>query len=284
MPSKAATRISLRPMTADDMAAAAELSREQDWPHREEDWLLFLGLGEGLVAELDGKIVGTIMGWRYGESVATIGSVIVTSAAQGKGIGRTMMEAMLDRFKGRTVMLNATDEGLPLYRKLGFVEIGAIHQHQGLAPTVPLAELIPGERVRPKGAANDMLGALYGRASGMDRQALFDTLVSDSKAVVLARAHVPVGFALLRRFGRGWSIGPVVAPDQGGAKALISHWLGAKTNTFCRIDTDAGNGLSAWLEQIGLPQVGRVLTMALGPPPPLDTEIKVYGLATQALG
>lgn len=279
-----ATRLTLRPMSADDVAIATDLSREQGWPHRPEDWQLFLGLGEGIVAELGGKFAGTIMGWRYGETMATIGLVIVTHAAQGKGIGRALMEAMLDRFNGRTVVLNATKEGLPLYRKLGFVETGGIHQHQGPAPVVPLVDLIPGERVRPMGAADTMLGELYSRASGMDRNNLLATLVDESKVVVLDREHEPVGFALFRRFGRGWSIAPVVAPDIGGAKALVSHWLGTKPGTFCRLDVDAKSGLSEWLDELGLPKVDQVVTMARGEAPVADPNVKVFGLAAQALG
>lgn len=279
MPTDLATRLSLRAMTPADIPVATDLSREQGWPHREEDWSLFLQLGEGLVAELNGKVAGTIMGWRFGEAMATIGLVIVTHAAQGKGIGRALMQAMLDRLKGRTVVLNATEEGLPLYRKLGFVETGAIHQHQGPAPVIPLADLIPGERVQPISAAGHTLGDLYSRASGMDRAALVDALVEESSVVVLARDHAPVGFAMLRRFGRGWAIAPVVAPDLGGAKALVSHWLGTKTGSFCRLDVDGGSGLSEWLEEIGVPQVGRVVTMALGPAPAGDSDVRVYGIA-----
>ncbi|WP_245656669.1 GNAT family N-acetyltransferase [Novosphingobium naphthalenivorans] len=271
-------------MTAQDIDAAVELSREQGWPHREEDWAQFLEWGEGLVALLDGRIAGTIMGWRFGEDMATLGMVIVTNAAQGQGIGRKLMQAMLESLAGRTVVLNATDEGLPLYKKLGFEVTGTVLQHQGSVPAVPLAELLPGERVRPMGASGDGLGDLYSKASGMDRHALFDALAECGSTVVLSREHQPVGFAQLRRFGRGWSIAPVVAPDLGGAKALVSHWLGLNTNTFCRLDVTLESGLSEWLQKLGLPCVGRVHTMALGPAPKGGSEARIYGLAAQALG
>ena len=207
------------------------------------------------------------MAWRYGDDMATLGLVIVTNAAQGQGIGRKLMEAMLDRLKGRTVVLNATEDGLPLYRKLGFVETGMVYQHQAPAPVVPLADLIAGERVRPMGLADDHLGELYSSASGMDRRNLFDVLAANGNTVVLTREHAPVGFAQFRRFGRGWAIAPVVAPDISGAKALVLHWLGANTGTFCRLDVTAESGLSPWLEELGLPCVGTVVTMALGPAP-----------------
>ncbi|ABD27372.1 GCN5-related N-acetyltransferase [Novosphingobium aromaticivorans DSM 12444] len=278
-------QIVLRDMTAEDIHAAAELSFEQQWPHREQDWARFLSLGEGIVAEMQGKVVGTIMGWRFGDSFATLGMVIVTNSVQGRGVGRQLMDAMLKRLEGRTVILNATAEGLPLYRKMGFVELGTVCQHQGPAPVVPLAELRPGERVRPMGGADaEALEDLYAAATGMDRKALLDALLPDSSVVVLCREHEQTGFAFLRRFGRGWAIAPVVAPDLTGAKALVSHWLGTQTGSFCRIDIPEDSGMGAWLEELGLPEVGRVTRMALGPAPIPSEAASVFGLAGQALG
>jgi len=284
MATQAAQVIALRPMAGTDIDAATNLSREQAWPHREEDWTLFLDLGEGIVAERDGEVVGTIMAWRFGTDYATIGMVIVSPAMQGQGLGRRLMEAMIERLKGRSVVLNATDEGLPLYRKLGFVETGTIFQHQASVTKAPLAELLPGERVRPAGGADDSLGELYSRAAGMDRRALFERLTTEAETVVLSRDHAADGFAQLRRFGRGWLIGPVVAPEAHGARALILHWLGARAGAFCRLDVTEASGLSGWLAGIGLPCVGRVRTMVLGTAPRGDTAIAVHALAAQALG
>jgi len=280
-----AAQIVLRDMTSDDVHAAAELSFEQVWPHREEDWAMFLSIGEGVVAELDGKIVGSIIGWRFGDRFASIGLVIVTNAVQGKGVGRQLMEAMLKRFEGRTVMLNATAEGLPLYRKLGFVECGTICQHQAISPAQPLVALRNGERVRPMGAADgDALERLYTNASGMDRKLILDTFQAEGSTVVLCREHEQTGFAMLRRFGKGWAIAPVVAPDVVGAKALLAHWLGMQTGSFCRIDIAENSELGEWLAEIGLPEVGRVTCMALGPAPVPGDAATVFAIAAQALG
>ena len=274
----------IRPMTVHDLAAATELSSEQQWPHRDEDWELFLELGEGLVAEQDGKVIGTTMGWRFGADMATIGSVIVSKAAQGQGLGRKLMEAMIARLGNRTIVLNSTEEGLPLYIKLGFVETGIVCQHQGVVQDVPLAELLPGDRVRPKGKSDTDLAVLYSEASGMDRRDLFQALSANGRTVVQSRNTAPVGFAILRRFGRGWVIAPVVAPDMAGAKALILHWLAVKKGSFCRIDIPAESGLGDWLEGLGLPCVGTVRTMARGPAPVPAPGTTVYALASQALG
>lgn len=280
-----AATVALRPMTPDDIAAAADLTLEQQWPHRAEDWALFLKIGEGLVAQVDGQVVGTIMAWRFGPHHATLGMVIVAKAMQGRGIGRRLMDAMLERLASCTVLLYATSEGLPLYRKLGFVEIGGVEQHQAVAPVVPLVPLREGERVRPMGAADGpALDALYAQALGMDRAALMQALLPESQAVVLTQDDEPVGFALLRRFGRGWAIAPVVAPDADGAKALISHWLGTQAGSFCRIDLPHDSGLGPWLADLGLPRVGGGVRMTLGPAPVAGHGATVFGLAAQALG
>ncbi|MFY7836619.1 MAG: GNAT family N-acetyltransferase [Novosphingobium sp.] len=280
-----AAQIVMRDMTGEDIHAAAELCFEQQWPHREEDLALFLSIGEGVVAEADGKVVGTIMGWRFGESFATLGMVIVTGAMQGKGLGRKLMDAMLDRLKGRTVILNATEEGLPLYRKLGFVDLGTVCQHQAAAPAQPLVQLRPGERVRPMGAADgEALEALYAAASGMDRKVVLDAFQAEGSTVVLCREHEQTGFAVLRRFGRGWAIAPVVAPDLTGAQALIAHWLGTQSGSFCRIDILEESGLGPWLEELGLPEVGRVTMMAHGAAPVPGDAAHVFAIAAQALG
>jgi predicted N-acetyltransferase YhbS len=271
-------------MTGDDIGTATALSREQAWPHREEDWALFLEAGDGIVAERAGRAVGTVMAWRYGEDFAAVGMVIVASDVQGQGLGRKLMEAMLDRLAGRTVVLNATAAGLPLYEKLGFVETGVIHQHQGVAPGTAVAEGIPGDLVRTMGQSDDGLGALYSRASGMDRTALFDRLAANAETMVLTRDAQTVGFAQVRRFGRGRLVGPVVAPDPGGAKALILRGLRTHAGTFCRLDVTGDSGLSEWLEEIGLPRVDSVKIMVRGRAPAPDPGIPVRAIAAQALG
>lgn len=284
MSSLSTEHLLLRPMLADDLDAAVELSLEQAWPHRMEDWALFQSLGEGIVAEIDAKVVGTIMSWKFGSDMATLGMVIVTPAQQGRGLGRKLMDAMMARLEGYTVILNATTEGAPLYRKFGFADAGQVFQHQGAAPIVPLVQLQPGERIRPIGGADDHLADLYSRASGMDRTILFEALNDAGGTVVLARDHEPVGFAMMRRFGRGRVVAPVVAPDLAGAQALASHWISAKANSFVRLDVTEAGGLSPWLEEIGLPIVGTVVTMVRGKAPEPVPGASIFGLAAQALG
>lgn len=277
--------VAMRRMTPHDLAGAHALSSQQKWPHRIEDWEMLLNLGFGYVVERDGAVIGTAMAWLYGADAATLGMVIVSPTAQGMGLGRQLMDAVLNDLGDRTVLLNATDEGAPLYRKLGFEPTGSVFQHQGAAFSVPMAKLIPNERIRPLGTKDKAtLRSLVQRATGMDRDALLDALVPRAQGVVLTRSNQPVGFSLFRRFGRGYVVGPTIAPDTGGAKALISHWLGSNSGMFCRLDVPEESDLSAWLDKLGLPCVGRVVRMVRGTRLPGDPSITTFSLTTQALG
>jgi hypothetical protein len=102
--------------------------------------------------------------------------------------------------------------------------------------------------------------------------------------VVLDHEAGPRGFALLRRFGRGHLIGPVVAPDAESAKVLIAHLVGQNAGRFTRIDIDQASGLSEWLEEIGLPAVDAPTTMQRGQQVVTSPEgPRLFAVATQAL-
>lgn len=285
MPVTTQTRVRVRKMQPEDVPAARELSRQQNWPHRAVDWEFLFRHGSGFIADADGQVVGTTLVWPYGEDAANLGMVIVSPRCQGQGIGSRLMEAALEALGDRTVRLNSTEEGLALYGKFGFKEVGRIFQHQGLVDSVPLIELRPNERVRPVGR-NDrpVVAELDRRSSGVDRAALIAAILETARGVMFDSNNSPVGFALLRRFGRGFAIGPTVAPDALAAKALISHWLGTKTGKFCRVDVPESSGLSAWLEEIGLPRVGGVTTMVRGKPLASAPDAKLFSLINQALG
>lgn len=278
--------VALRPMTADDLPEAHALSAEQRWPHRPVDWEQVFAHSEGLVAERDGKVVATAQRWLWGERHATIGLVIVSPACQGRRIGHRLMSALLESMDDRTVLLQATAEGRGLYERLGFVRVGEIRQHQGMAQPTPLIALPAGWRLRPAGLNEAAaLHQLDQDARGMPRAALIDELIAQADAcVVLDHDGTQKGFAILRRFGRGHAIGPVVAPDAEGAKALIAHLAGMNAGRFTRIDIDFDSGLAEWLESIGLLRVDAPTTMVRGAPlQHPEGAPRLFAIVTQAL-
>jgi predicted GNAT family acetyltransferase len=197
------------------------------------------------VALDDDRVIGTIIGFPYGQKAAAVGMVIVDDAYQGKGYGRRLMQAMLDQLGDRTVMLQATFRARRCMKSWA-LSIAACCISIRARSLAPLASLRSGERIRPLGASEQSPGDLYSRATGTDRHSAMRALTAQDRSVVLTRDDIPVGFALLRRFGRGWSVAPVIAPDSDGAKALILHWLAQNAGNFTRLDVTEASGLSPW--------------------------------------
>ena len=284
-PEMAVDGVLLRPMTAADLPAAYALSAQIHWPHRLVDWEFAFAFGDGLVAERDGALVGTAMRWRWGAQHATVGLVIVAEHCQGRRIGQRLMRGLLDGLDGHSVLLHATPEGRGLYERLGFSVIGEVRQHQGRAVQAPLVALEPGVRLRPVNRNDaEHLIALDSAACGMSRGALVRQLLDNGQAVVLDRDGRAEGFAVLRRFRRGQTIGPVVAPDAAGAKALISHWVNLCAGKFVRIDVDFASGLTEWLETLGLLRAGGPAVMVRGPALQRSADTRLFAIVNQALG
>lgn len=268
-----------------DLAAAHRLSLEVGWPHRLEDWEFAQALGRGYVAEDGGALVGTVLYWAHDRRHASIGMVIVEPHRQGRGIGRRLMELALGDLGTRTVLLNATPAGTPLYKALGFLAIDGIEQHQGVVARAPMVSLARGERLRPVGASDGPeLAAMATRAAGVARARVIRRLCEAGEAIVLARGDESLGFACFRRFGHGHTIGPVVAADAARAKALIGHWVAMHPGRFLRIDVPQSTGLGEWLDGLGLTRVDTAIAMARGTPPSTDARVRSFALLNQALG
>ena len=272
-----------RPMTEADLPAAHALSVQLKWPHRLEDWAMLQRVSDGFVVMDGERLIGSAFACPQGD-YATIGLVIVSNDYQGQGIGRRLMEKALAACDSRTPVLNATLAGAPLYASQGFVEFGRVQQHQGQARVPELAELATGESCRTLSAEDHTtLLALAKAASGMDRREVLRDLQVEH-AVGIERDGRLRGFGLLRPFGRGRCIGPVVAENIEQAKYLIATLLAQVPDTFVRIDIPVACGLSDWLEQAGLKNIDTVTQMALGTPPQASHGVHPFALITQAIG
>jgi GNAT superfamily N-acetyltransferase len=275
----------LRDISARDASACATLSRAVGWPYRSEDWEMAIGLGRGVVATLSAEIIATALWWPYGETHATLGMIIVSPDHQGAGIGKRLMQGLFEQTKARSLMLNATAAGEPLYGRCGFVRCGAVSQYHGDALAVAAPILEPGAALRP-GAATDQveLERLDREASGLPRRAVLTALLERGECVILERDGKAIGFSILRRFGRGLVVGPVVAPDEADARALIAHWLHGRQGQFVRVDIPIGSNLGDWLVESGLRPAGTVTAMVRGERPVGTGSARLYALINQALG
>jgi GNAT superfamily N-acetyltransferase len=277
----------LRPLDPADLEQAHGLSTEAGWPQRIEDWSFVLKLGKAYGAYCgSARLVGTALWWPYDDRHAATGMVIVSRAARGRGIGRRLMQTVLDNVGTRSITLNATQDGESLYRSLGFRATGTVRQHQGFARSLDYLPLAENERLVPVGEDDiSRLLELDRAATGIERSGVLRPLYQAASSVALVRSDAIVGFSFLRAFGRGQLIGPVVAPDCRAAMVLIDYWLARTAGVFVRIDTPARDeDLAARLSRSGLSPVDTVTTMWRGAVAQVGTGAGVFALINQALG
>lgn len=275
-----------REMTADDLPSAHKVSLAALWPHRLEDWKFVFELGEGIVAENEAGVIGTVMSWPHSAGFSWLGMTVVSPEYRHQGIARELVSRMLKKLGDRTVLLHTTSDGAPLFRGFGFLPTGWVHRHQGSVFHTPFLALPAGERIRPIGARDEAaLAEIASRSSGMPRTTVMQKLLAIAETVAIDHEGELIAFAALRKFGHGYVIGPVVAPDVNRAKALIAHWAGTRAGSLVRLDVPESSGLSPWLIEMGLTQVDEtVQVMVRGNAPTCDLSVIRFALLSQSLG
>ena len=275
-----------------DLAALHTLSISVRWPHRAEDWQMLLTTGRGIAA-LDeiGRVVGSAMWFPYSSDFATVGMVICLPRFQAHGAGRWLMEQTLAAVGPRALGLNATRASYRLYSAIGFSDEATVYQYSGSArapgPGQPRADALLRPARREDLAA---IVALDARAFGTERSSLLQCLLAASAGTVLSRGSDIEAFALCRRFGRGFVIGPTVASDDADAIAVTRPHVATHAGTFLRVDTRQRDGaFPAFLAESGLAVYDTVTAMSLRRPwlvcgsGKVKVAPKTYALASQAL-
>jgi GNAT superfamily N-acetyltransferase len=213
------TSICIRPLTAGDIAFAMRLKEQAGWNQTEADWRRCLALEpEGcFLAEWNGVPVGTTTTCIFGP-VAWVAMVLVEASVRGRGIGRALVEMALAYLKSRgvrTIRLDATPYGMPLYEKLGFVSQFTLTRYDGVLPVSK--ETVT--RVEPVG--RDELAevtALDRTITGTDRGKLLQRLYeewSESFRVVHGQGCV-TGFVSARPRAHALQVGPCVGSAEAG--------------------------------------------------------------------
>lgn len=264
------------------LAAAHRLSAGENWPHRPEEWAFLLGIGTGFGLLADGRLAGTALLTPYGADAATCNMIIVDPAMRGHGLGRRLMQAVLAEAGPRECRLVATEEGRPLYEKLGFAATGRIGQYQGIALALPA----PAGVTEATPADLPEIAALDRAATGMDRAAMLARLMAEGPVLLLRDGSGLRGFAACRRFGRGRLMGPLAARGDAAAEILLRAAIARHAGMFLRVDlTDHGARLAALVQGAGLAHAGGGLAMTRpgAAPCPAPDGAHTYALASQAL-
>ena len=173
----------------------------------------------GVVAELDGRIVGSnFLDER--SSISGIGPISVDPTVQERGIGRRLMQDVLDRaaeqkFPGvRLLQAGFNNRSLCLYTTLGFRSREPISILQGK----PLNARISGYDVRPATEADaDACNRLCRQVHGHDRNGELIDAIRLRTASVVVRGDCITGYTSAIAF-----FGHAVAETNADLMAMIS--------------------------------------------------------------
>jgi|HubBroStandDraft_1064217.scaffolds.fasta_scaffold41460_3 GNAT superfamily N-acetyltransferase len=214
----------LRRLVASDIPAAIGLSKEAGWNQTSEDWRMLIELApQGCLAiEADGQLAATTTLLCYGRRLAWIGMVLTRVSKRGQGFARRLLTqalAQADQMRIETVKLDATDQGRPLYEKMGFrfeqaVERWSRPASSNSSATTRLVDALPAGNWRRADR----------RAFGADRSELLERLSQRSQPSLFIG-----GSYLLTRSGHHTRyLGPSVCDTPETARALVARALQAE--------------------------------------------------------
>ncbi len=276
-----------RPITAADQGLLHELTVGVFWPHRARDLQQLMQMGEGYLA-LDeiGRPLSSAMRFDMGADFSMLGMMITAPRLQSLGTGRWLLDQIMQDCEGRDMRLSATRAGYRLYKKAGFIPVGTIRQQQGIARPIYAPDPEPGTVVRTATEADwdDLLG-LDHIAYGADRGRVLAMLKEKSTCLVAERDGQICGFSMLRNFGKGQVIGPMVAENDRMAMQLTAPFVLANEGKFLRLDTPMEEGqFTAFLAAAGLGLFDTVTEMRIGPQRRATDGAVLFGLAAHSLG
>jgi len=250
-------QVRIRDMVLSDMDSLMKLKNAEGWNQLEKDWALLISYKESvnLVAVLDKRIVGTITAINYDNTVAWIGMMLVDRDYRGRGISKLLMLDAIDKLKKcKSIKLDATPAGKPVYLKLGFlIEYTLYRMTNHSASKISLGDNpVDTEKISPSDIAE--VAAFDKRVFGADRTELITSLYEDCpvSAWLVRENNSITGFCLGRQGQNFTQIGPVYASSGKHAEALIRSAINQTTGRALVVDIPAAKSeTKAWLEECG---------------------------------
>lgn len=284
----------IRDMNHEDVSLAIESISAEGWGHTRIDLerILTLSPDSNFIWESDGVTRGFLTSLIY-ETTSAVGHVLVLKESRGRQIGKNLVKTLLERLDSRgikSVVLFATEDGVKLYRRFGFVDTGEM-MSVGLYVRDRERSLLSQKCTRVSEDDLDELVDMDAKTYGDNRVALIKRLYSDfpEHCFKLEKAGAIVGFAFGRRTPIGFDIGPWIC--MSGAQKDAASLLSSVIHSFpCggRVDLSPFHDHSSALKILSgfhqYKKAERVKLMVRGEPLYIHNRDKVFGIAGFELG
>lgn len=220
--------LSLRRLLPSDLESALQLSTAAGWNQVFGDWESFLRLNPlGCFAMIaNGRLVGTATTIDYASQLGWIGMVLVDRRYRRQGIGRTLLCRALEQLADcRSIGLDATKEGEPLYQSLGFQAKERVVRFYRSIQTKQAQSPTSSGGVRPMVSRDlEYINEFDAERFGVSRHSLLVDRLKwcPAEAVVAEEKGRIVGYAMARPGRNGDHIGPLVADSFDCARSLLN--------------------------------------------------------------
>ncbi|MFB5189668.1 GNAT family N-acetyltransferase [Alicyclobacillus fastidiosus] len=231
-----------RALASSDVIDMRELTEAVGWSVAPWRLGLYQNVAHALGVWRGETLVATIAAFRLGAADISIGQLIVHPSVQRQGLGRRLLQTVLDHCPNDHFRLIATSAGFPLYSDMGFSSAGEVWRMEcdawdksGRDPTNPVQDErttsakrqgdrdlpSPFQALRPEHVTK--LSDLDRNYTGLCRAALFQSLVECGETSVISHGHGSTWHcAALALMERGvMRLGPLLAPTEEAAVALL---------------------------------------------------------------
>jgi predicted N-acetyltransferase YhbS len=215
----------------------------------------------GVVAEINGQVVGSNF-LMEGDTIRAVGPITVEPSFQGGGIGRRLMEAVLDRATGaegvRLVQDAFNTRSVALYASLGFEAKEPLLLMRGSTRTGPAS----GFSVRPLLADDiDACAKLCMAVHGVERTAELRNALQSFTPFIVERDGRVTGYLSAATL---WLMNHGIAETEADMRALIAGAAAACAEPVSFLLPVRQASLFRWCLDEGLRVVKPMTLMAMG--------------------
>jgi ribosomal protein S18 acetylase RimI-like enzyme len=254
MQNRANVKNGVRRLCLSDLDGALRLTRAASWNQLAADWerLLFLEPEGCFVLECNGQVAASTTVLCYGKELAWVGMVLTAPEFRRRGFAEALIVHALEFAESRKIAelkLDATDSGIELYRKYGFVDECEIERwHRNPGPVEPTE--VSGYSPDP---AYDQINF------GADRTHLLRELAKSGAASIFGE-----GYAMGRPGFSAAYFGPCVAKSGAVARRLLRWFLADHSEERVFWDLFPANKEAVRIaEEFGFSPVRRLTRMVL---------------------
>jgi hypothetical protein len=236
---------------------------------------------------LDGLMIGGGSLVSYNGEFGFMGFFIVMPEYRSTGIGRSLWykrrDTLIGRLKpGATIGMDGVVAMQPFYRRGGFALAYRDERRARVGSDFTLDDAVS----LISSSDFDAIAAYDLECFGFDRRPflyrwLFD---SESQSFRYSERGTIAGYAVIRRTGKGFKIGPLFADTADAARELYKACLSAAPGSSVFLDIPMKNSAAVSLaDEFGATYVFECARMYYGPEP-LHRLDKVFGITTFELG